>query len=107
MKSLFLATLLALCSCATGSTAELPDEAEEVYVAPVKKPAPKAPEPEPNEDAGTIAQCKIDAYWVGNCYVVKIYCKDKPTQVEVACGPPRPLWPWERDPYPPPYDNRK
>lgn len=105
MKSLFLATLLALCSCAVGSTAELSDEPE-VYVAPVKKPSPKAPEPEPTEDAGAIPQCKIDAHWVQNCYVVAIYCKDKPPQVEISCGPGRPLWPWEIIPDPP-YDNRR
>jgi hypothetical protein len=102
MKSLFLAAMLALCSCAVGTIDELPEENEDVHVTPAQKPAPT---PEPADEGTTAPQCKIDAYWVGNCYVVKIYCKDQPTRVEVACGPPRPLWPWERDPYPPPYDN--
>ncbi len=104
MKFLFLATMLALCSCAVGVIDPI-EEQEEVYVAPPQKPAPH-PEPESSEPTNA-PQCKIDAYWVGNCYVVKIYCKDQPTRTEVACGPDRPLWPWEVDPYPPPYDNRK
>ena len=104
MRFLFLATCLALCSCAVGTVDELPSEPEEVYVAPPKKTQPPPPEAEPSEPT-TAPQCKIDDYWVGNCYVVKIYCKDQPTRTEVACGPDRPLWPWEVDPYPPPYDR--
>ena len=104
MKFLFLATCLALCSCATGVSDPI-EEPEEVYVAPPKKPAPPAPEPEP-EDTTAVPQCVVDAYWVNDCYVVKIYCKDKPTRVEISCGPGRPLWPWEIIPDPP-YDNRR
>ncbi len=104
MKALLIAGLLTLCSCATGVSDPI-EEPVEVYVAPPKVPTPKAPTL-PSEPEGE-PECKIVDYWAGNCYVVEIYCKNKPPQVEVACGAPRPLWPWERDPYPPPYDNRK
>jgi hypothetical protein len=107
MKFLYLAvSLLALCSCADESTEDIVEEPEEVYVPPLKKSVPPPPEPEPSEPA-PIPQCKIVAYWSNDCYVVKIYCKNKPPRIEVSCGPGRPLWPWEVDPYPPPYDNRK
>ena len=105
MKLSLIAAMLMLCACAEGSSADLEEEPVNTTVdtkIPVPSPAPVAPE---ESDAGPAIQCKINAYWVGNCYVVKIYCKDKPTQVEVACGRGRPLWPWERDPYPPPYDQ--
>lgn len=106
MKSLFLACLLALCSCAVGSTADISDEPTETYSAPPKTPAPKAPPtPEPTEPQ-TDPQCEVHASWVNNCYVVAIYCKGKDPRVEVSCGPGRPLWPWEIIPDPP-YDNRK
>ena len=105
MKFLFLTTcLLALCSCASGVIDEV-EEPVEVQVDPPRIPTPKAPS-STSEPEGE-PECVINTYWVGTCYVVKIYCKDKPTRVEVACGPSRPLWPWEVDPYPPPYDDRK
>lgn len=103
MKALLIASLLVLCSCATGVSDPI-EEPVEVYVAPPKVPTPKAPDL-PSEPEGE-PECKIVDYWVGNCYVVKIYCKNKPTRVEVACGPGRPLWPWEIIPDPP-YDNRE
>lgn len=95
---------MVLCSCAVGSTADLTEEPVEVYVAPPKVTVPKAPLP-PAEPEGE-PECIVNAYWVNNCYVVKIYCKDKAPRVEVSCGPGRPLWPWEIIPDPP-YDNRK
>jgi hypothetical protein len=103
-----IAVGLLLCSCAAGSTDEPTEEPVEVYVAPPKTPAPKPPaQPAEDTDAGP-SNCVIDAYWVNDCYVVKIYCKDKPVHIEVSCGPGRPLWPWEIIPDPP-YDrnNRK
>jgi hypothetical protein len=104
MKFLFLATsLLALCSCAVGSTADLTAEPVEVTVPPHKAPAPQAP-PEPVETQ-TDPQCVINTSWVNDCFVVDIECKDKPPHIEVSCGPGRPLWPWEIIPDPP-YDNR-
>lgn len=105
MKALLIAGLLTLCSCAYGVSDSF-EEPAEVYVAPPKKPTPKTPEPEPTEPA-TVLQCKIIDYWVGDCYVLEIHCKGKLPQIEVACGPGRPLWPWEIHPYPPPYDYRK
>ena len=104
MKVLLIAGLLALCSCAAGSTVEPTEEPVEVYVAPPKASVPKPPAPEPSDEPTTAPECIVDAYWVDDCYVVKIYCKDKPTRVEISCGPGRPLWPWEiiTDPT---YDN--
>ncbi len=99
-------SLIAVCSllvgCATGVVDEVSQEPEVTVV--TKIPAPKpAPVLEDQSDAGPSIKCVIDAYWVGTCYVVDIYCEDKPVQTEIACQGPR-LWPWERDPYPPPYD---
>lgn len=106
MKALFLAAMLALCSCATGSTADVPEEQESVYVAPSKKPTPPTPEPAPVESDADVPHCKINAYWSLNCYVVEIFCEGRQPQIEVSCGPGRPLWPWEIIPDPP-YDNRR
>jgi len=103
MKFLFLASLLALCSCAVGSTADVPDEPTGTYSAPPKAPQKPAPTPAP-EETQTDPQCTVNAYWADDCYVVDIQCKDKPPQIEVSCGPGRPLWPWEIIPDPP-YEN--
>lgn len=102
--SLIVASILMCCSCATGVSDPI-EEPVEVYVAPPKVPTPKAPTQPPSEPEGD-PECVVNAYWVDDCYVVKIYCKDKPTRVEISCGPGRPLWPWEIIPDPP-YDNRK
>lgn len=101
LKSLLIVAMFALCSCATGVV----DPIEDPIVVVTPPPNKTAPAPPEKEKPTGQADCVIDAYWVGNCYVVKIYCKNKPTQTEVACGPGRPLWPWEIDPYPPPYEN--
>jgi len=105
MKFLFLASLLALCSCAVGSTADTADEPTGTYSAtpkaPQKNPPPSTTPEEPQADP----QCTVNSYWVGNCYVVDIECKGKDPRVEVSCGPGRPLWPWEIIPDPPYYDN--
>lgn len=104
MKFLFLVTMLGLCSCATGVSDPV-EEQEEVYVAPPKRPPPKESDPEPTDPA-PVLECKVIDYWAGDCYVLEIHCKDKLPQIEIACGPGRPLWPWEIEPDPP-FDNRK
>lgn len=105
MKFSLIAAGLILCSCATG-VADPIDEPVEVYVAPPNlKPKPP-PVTFDDTDAAPPIKCVIDSYWVNDCFVVKIYCEDKPTKTEISCGPGRPLWPWEIIPDPP-YDNRK
>jgi hypothetical protein len=103
MKFLFLASLLVLCSCAAGSTADVPDEPTGTISATPKPPQKPAPTPEPTAPQ-TDPQCTVNAYWVDDCYVVDIICKDKPERLDVSCGPGRPLWPWEIIPDPP-YEN--
>ena len=97
MNKLFL--LMFLCSCAVGVTDEVIEEPVNVSPPVVRVPAPKPPA-ESVADSGQ-AECIIEAYASGNCYVVKIYCKDKPVQVEVSCSHGY-LFPWEYIPDPPP-----
>jgi len=106
--SLIAVCILAFIGCASGES----DPFEELPAVTVihkipATPAPPAPPAPPSSyvpvvdtDAGTPIKCVIDDYWVGTCYVVKIYCEGKPIQVEMSCSP-SPLWPWEIIPNPP------
>lgn len=104
MKLSLIAVSLCLIGCAHGVEPDSTSEPEVVTISknPTLRPAP-IQEPE-ESDASAPIRCTVNAYWVGACYVVKIYCEGKPVQTEVACRGPE-LWPWERDPYPPPYDR--
>ena len=99
MNKLFL--LMFLCSCAAGSTYDSSNEdSDKPTVAAAKSPASNPP-PEPVSESTPTIKCVIEAYASGNCYVVKIYCENKPTQVEVSCSHGY-LFPWEYIPDPPP-----
>lgn len=95
MNKLFL--LMFLCSCAVGSTYEDLDEPEPVVAAKTPQSNPPA---EPVSEPTPIIKCVIEEYVSGNCYVVKIYCENKPVQVEVSCSHGY-LFPWEYIPDPP------
>lgn len=104
MKLSLIAVSLCLIGCAHGVEPDSTSEPEVSIERKIPAPKPVPPQDSSESDAGTSINCFIDDYWVGNCYVVKIKCEGKLTQTEVACQG-EPLWPWERDPYPPPYDR--
>lgn len=77
MKLALIAMCLIMAGCAVGSGSETPTEVEVVTTIPPPKPRPD-PAPPVESELTEHIDCVIDDYWVGNCYVVKIYCKDRP-----------------------------
>lgn len=105
MKLSLIAVSCLLVGCATGVVDDVSQEPDVTVETNLPTPKPPAPPIEEDQSEGTPPiKCVVDAYWVGRCYVVKIYCEGKPVQTEIACQG-EPLWPWERDPYPPPYEQ--
>ena len=104
MKLSLIAVSCLLVGCAHGVVDEVNQEPDVTVETNLPTPKPPAAVEEDQYDGPPPIKCEVDAYWVGHCYVVKIYCEGKPTRVDVACQGDR-LWPWERDPYPPPYDR--
>lgn len=103
MKKVILALLL--CSCASGV------EPEESIVEPdtgTFTPVKPSPVVEDSSSEESPRKCVVKSTQVNNCILTQVWCvgEDGGYQLEdqdVSCFNPRPLFPWEYIPDPPPY----